>query len=168
MSSPGTSPVAIQRASVIALGTAVSSARVGSVSPWTPYWYMASNPQIGERSRAPLSPPTHLAVREILIWLTPASLLPMLPGTIADRSLVVRMERKASGVHVARRDRAARSMLQAVKPRLARWAQDTMAPLSSANPCSPNSLSDRQRDICEPLLAIADHAGVVFPALARG
>ena len=44
---------------------------------------------------------------------------------------------------------------------MAAWAQKNCQAerLQAARPEIPNELDDRQADICEPLLAIADHAG---------
>lgn len=77
------------------------------------------------------------------------------PGTIADRGLTVRLERKAPGARVARVDRSARRAIESLRPRLARWGQDSMDALREARPALPESLNDRQHEIVEPLLAIA-------------
>jgi len=90
-----------------------------------------------------------------------------LPGTLADRSITVRMVRKPIGVTIARLDAVARDRLEALRPRLARWAKDAMATLKTAAPSMPERLNDRQRDICGPLVAIADLAGDSWPAEAR-
>jgi len=51
---------------------------------------------------------------------------------------------------------------------LQNWAMpETNAALRSARPQLPEVLRDRQQDITEPLLAIADHAGGAWPDLAR-
>ena len=89
-------------------------------------------------------------------------------STIEDRSFIVRMSRKTSGNQRTERfDRRAKQATQQLAPRLARWAQDSVPSLAQANPSLPDSLNDRQRDISEPLLAIADLAGGRWPALAR-
>lgn len=89
------------------------------------------------------------------------------PGTIADRALTLDLARKPKGTTVARFDRRAREALAGFGPRLARWAEDTVPALRDATPGVPSALNDRQRDICEPLLAIADIAGGAWPQVAR-
>lgn len=52
---------------------------------------------------------------------------------------------------------------------LSTWAAspDTLGTLTAARPAMPESLGDRQADICEPLLAIADLAGGDWPKRGR-
>src|SRR4029453_3420754 len=52
---------------------------------------------------------------------------------------------------------------------LAEWArrQNTIERLRTARPDVPTALSDRQADICEPLLAIADLASRDWPERGR-
>lgn len=90
-----------------------------------------------------------------------------LPGTVADRSITVQMARKVSGDSTERLNRAARKHLEAFRPRLARWAADSMPKLENADPAMPERLNDRQRDVCGPLVAIADLAGGSWPVEAR-
>jgi Protein of unknown function (DUF3631)/Domain of unknown function (DUF3854) len=87
-----------------------------------------------------------------------------LPGTIADRSIPIRMERKPAGLKLARIDREARLAIGALAPRLARWAADTIDALREARPRMPDALNDREVEISEPLLAIADAAGIADEA----
>src|SRR5207253_2673114 len=53
---------------------------------------------------------------------------------------------------------------------VAAWAhrEGTLDRLRAARPALPECLGDRQADICEPLLAIADAAGGQWPDRARG
>lgn len=91
-----------------------------------------------------------------------------LPGTILDRAIVIRMERKEKKQNLARLDRRAREHLKEDLPsRLARWAADHESLLQDAAPILPESLNDRQRDISEPLFAIADLGGAGWGQLAR-
>jgi hypothetical protein len=48
-----------------------------------------------------------------------------------------------------------------------RWANDNRAALAATTPHLPEQLNDRQQDIVEPLLAVADLAGGEWPRLAR-
>lgn len=90
-----------------------------------------------------------------------------LPPTLADRAVTIPMSRKSRAAKLRRLDRAAREALAALRPRLARWARDSMAVLRVATPEAPEALNDRQRDICEPLFAIADLARGDWPGRAR-
>jgi len=90
-----------------------------------------------------------------------------LPGTVADRAITIRMVRKTADAKVARLDRHARETLLGLRPRLARWASDARHQLEDAFPELPGRLNDRQRDICAPLIAIADLAGGEWPSAAR-
>lgn len=90
-----------------------------------------------------------------------------LPATLADRSLTIGMSRKGKGEKVQRFDRRAREDLASLRPRLARWAQDSEEALRGGTPSVPEVLNDRQRDVAEPLIAIADLAGGQWPATVR-
>lgn len=93
-----------------------------------------------------------------------------LPDTVADRSLPVIQARRAKGQNVQRfRARDALPIAQPIMEALQSWSEtpDVIATLSSARPAIPNELGDRASDICEPLLAIADMAGGMWPDLAR-
>src|SRR5262249_52531827 len=50
---------------------------------------------------------------------------------------------------------------------LAAWAESALDRLAGAEPVLPEALSDRQQDVWEPLLAIADLAGADWPKQAR-
>jgi hypothetical protein len=50
---------------------------------------------------------------------------------------------------------------------IAAWTSEKLDVLRSARPILPEELSDRQQDVCEPLLAIADLAGGEWPAKTR-
>ena len=92
-----------------------------------------------------------------------------LPDTIADRSIPIRLERRTREEPVERFRR--RDAAEAAEP-LYQWAvswADEFAPkLAEARPELPDELDDRAQDIWEPLLAIADIAGDVWPERARG
>lgn len=82
-----------------------------------------------------------------------------LPETLEDRSVPVRLERKAADQIVQKfRDTGARDHMALIGRKLARWAQDGAGNLNSS-PSIPTALNDREGDITVPLLAIADTAG---------
>jgi Protein of unknown function (DUF3631) len=90
-----------------------------------------------------------------------------LPSTLADRSIPIRMERKAPGDSVQKmRAGQNRARLADLARMLARWSQDTVAALP-ADPYLPDALNDREGDICVALLAVAEHAGPAWAARAR-
>jgi hypothetical protein len=54
-----------------------------------------------------------------------------------------------------------------VRDRLATWALSVGDIVSEAWPDMPDSVQDRDSDVWEPLLAVADAAGGAWPELAR-
>lgn len=92
-----------------------------------------------------------------------------LPDTIMTRSIVVRMQRRAPHEHVDpyRRRVHAADGLQ-LRERLAAWIDATRSSIDNAWPDLPAGIEDRNADVWEPLLAIADAAGGAWPAEARG
>jgi len=89
------------------------------------------------------------------------------PPTIEDRSIVIRMRRRAPGETVERwRADRQRELIQ-VCQRAARWAGDHIDELRDADPEIAESLHDRAADNWRPLLAIADAAGGDWPMNAR-
>jgi hypothetical protein len=88
--------------------------------------------------------------------------------TLADRSIVLSLRRRAPGEPV---DRMRRSRLPEdlapVRQRTVRWVADILPELKEAEPAPPPGLSDRGEDNWRPLLALADAAGGRWPKLAR-
>jgi hypothetical protein len=89
-----------------------------------------------------------------------------LPDTVMDRSVVIRMRRRAPGERVAPfRSRRDAPPLNALRDDLAGWVRDNIDALRSAVPLMP--LEDRAADTWEPLVAIADLAGADWPERVR-
>jgi len=87
-----------------------------------------------------------------------------LPDTLADRCIVVRMQRKTAGEECERlRNLEATGFRQ----RCARFVLDHGEEISAARPVAPSTLNDRAADIWEPLLVLADLAGGTWPEKAR-
>ena len=88
--------------------------------------------------------------------------------TLADRSIVLSLRRRAPGESVdrMRRSRLPES-LAPVRQRLVRWVADILPDLKDAEPAPPPGLSDRGEDNWRPLLALADAAGGRWPKLTR-
>jgi hypothetical protein len=91
-----------------------------------------------------------------------------LPDTLGDRSIPVRLERRANDEPVAPfRFREAEAAASPIRERLERWAQAAAGALAEARPEVPSGLNDRAADSWEPLLAIADLAGPEWAEEAR-
>jgi hypothetical protein len=91
-----------------------------------------------------------------------------LPDTVADRSVPIRMLRKAPGDAVARfKRREVVPEANSLKARIEEWGQRTVDELKEARPVLPDVLNDRTQDAVEPLLAIADCAGPEWARRAR-
>jgi hypothetical protein len=93
-----------------------------------------------------------------------------LPDTVAARSIPIRLKRKTprEGVIERFRERLVEPQALEIEGQIAAWAGRHLKDLAAARPDLPEALSDRQQDCVEPLLAIADAAGGVWPERARG
>jgi putative DNA primase/helicase len=92
----------------------------------------------------------------------------VLPGTIEDRAIIVRMQRRAPGESIERlrRDHID-AELELLRRMVGRWAADNATVIGDADPDVSTMLNDRAADNWRPLLAIADAAGGDWPARAR-
>jgi hypothetical protein len=84
-----------------------------------------------------------------------------LPATVTDRSIVIRMKRRAPGEQVAKFRRRIAS--EEAKHIVLDWSTITVDPIADV----PDELQDRAADSWEPLLAVADAAGGPWPMMAR-
>ncbi len=90
------------------------------------------------------------------------------PDTVSDRSLIVELRRRLPGETVRPFRRSLiESEAAPLRDLLEGWAATNLAVLETARPAMPAQLSDRQEDLWEPLLAIADLAGGSWPKRAR-
>jgi putative DNA primase/helicase len=87
-----------------------------------------------------------------------------LPDTLADRCIVIRMERKTIHEDCERLRKFEASNL---RERCAQFVSENRAAIASAEPEIPESLHDRAADIWEPLFILADLAGGEWPRKAR-
>jgi hypothetical protein len=87
-----------------------------------------------------------------------------LPETLADRCILVRMQRKTAREECERLKALEGSVL---RRKCTRFVKDHEGEISVARPEVPKGLNDRAADIWEPLLALADLAGGEWPRLAR-
>ncbi|MFJ8979090.1 DUF3631 domain-containing protein [Streptomyces sp. NPDC102282] len=91
-----------------------------------------------------------------------------LPDTILTRSIIIRMRRRARNEKVeAFRQRIHEKEGNALRDRLAGWADQVREQITGAWPDMPEGVTDRPADVWEPLLAVADAAGGDWPARAR-
>jgi Protein of unknown function (DUF3631) len=89
-----------------------------------------------------------------------------LPDTIEDRAVAVVMRRRASGETVRQfRRRRVLPGLHDLRDRVHAWVTACIGELEHAEPDLP--VEDRQADVWEPLVAVADCAGGDWPARAR-
>ncbi|MEV8106358.1 DUF3631 domain-containing protein [Streptomyces sp. NPDC088135] len=89
-----------------------------------------------------------------------------LPDTVMDRSVVIRMRRRAEGEKVkpfrSRRDIPA---LHDLRDRIRAWARPLLEEAANLEPDMP--VEDRAADTWEPLVIVADLAGGSWPRRAR-
>jgi hypothetical protein len=91
-----------------------------------------------------------------------------LPDTILSRAVVVRMRRRSPYETVEPyRRRVHEAEGKALRERLSRWARLILKQVTGAWPDMPEGIKDRDADVWEPLLAVADAAGGGWPARAR-
>jgi len=91
-----------------------------------------------------------------------------LPDTILSRSIIIRMRRRAPGEIVEPYRRRVNGPEAAViRERLAAWADSIEANITGVFPDMPAGIVDRDADVWEALIAIADAAGGEWPNLAR-
>src|SRR6516164_5654016 len=91
-----------------------------------------------------------------------------LPDTILSRSIVIRMRRRAPHEKVTPfRRRVHAEEGNDLRGQLAAWGADAVKEMTEARPAMPDGIEDRNADMWEPLLAIADAAGEDWPKRAR-
>jgi hypothetical protein len=91
-----------------------------------------------------------------------------LPDTILTRSIVLRMRRRSPDEQVEPwRQRTHEKQGEVIRDRIAKWARKAFANEIKVWPVMPDGVADRDADVWEPLLVIADKAGGKWPAVAR-
>lgn len=90
-----------------------------------------------------------------------------LPDTVQDRSIVLRLKRRAIGESVEKlRRREVEADVFMLRTSIAKWAEENISTLANMPTVVPDALGDRAADIWEPLLAIASMAGGDWPERA--
>jgi hypothetical protein len=92
------------------------------------------------------------------------ALIKHLPEVLADRCIVIKMQRKGAQDKC---ERVRNLEGEALRRQCARFVQDHAQQIAKAQPELPEDLNDRAADIWEPLLALADLAGGDWPEKAR-
>jgi hypothetical protein len=91
-----------------------------------------------------------------------------LPDTILSRSVIVRMRRRAPDEKIESfRRRLHMPHGEALRRRLAAWAEAILPEAIDARPEMPAGVEDRNADVWEALLGVADLAGGDWPNLSR-
>ena len=91
-----------------------------------------------------------------------------LPDTITSRSIIIRMRRRSPGETVEPfRHRVAEPQAAPLAEGLAEWISAKALSLREAWPDMPHGVEDRDADVWEPLLAVADAAAGDWPDRAR-
>ncbi len=94
--------------------------------------------------------------------------LNQLPDTLMTRSVVIRMKRRRPDQRVEPYRRRVNGVeSDHLHIALAEWVESVRVRLESAWPDLPDEIQDRDADVWEPLLAIADAAGGEWPQVAR-
>src|SRR5262249_30104367 len=104
--------------------------------------------------------------RQFATWAPLAiAMIGELPGTLADRSIVLSMRRKRPDEKVKPLPLdASTEPFKTLRSQCARWAIDNFDKVREATPPVPDTLHDRAADNWRPLCAIAEVAGEEWPA----
>ncbi len=89
-----------------------------------------------------------------------------LPDTLADRCILIRMQRKR-GLEKCARLRESFAAAADLRRQCVRFAADHLSAIASAVPPLPEALDDRAGEIWEPLFVLAGLAGADWPDRAR-
>jgi hypothetical protein len=91
-----------------------------------------------------------------------------LPDTLLSRAVVIRMRRRSPDETVEPyRRRVHEPEGRALRDGLSRWARLILKRVTGVWPDMPDGIKDRDADVWEPLLAVADAAGGDWPQRAR-
>lgn len=91
-----------------------------------------------------------------------------LPETILSRSIIIKMRRRSPAEKVIPfRRRVYADEGHDLRDRIARWTLSISDKLTDARPEMPDGIADRDADVWEALLSIADEAGGAWPDRAR-
>jgi putative DNA primase/helicase len=80
-------------------------------------------------------------------------------ATLMDRSIIIAMQRRKASDKVTKLRDAEPDSFTKLRAQLMRWSIDHLANLPTRQPTIPEELNDREGDIWQPLLAIAEEIG---------
>jgi hypothetical protein len=90
-----------------------------------------------------------------------------LPGTLADRSIVILLHRRRPDQIITPFRSSRAKHLEDLASQMARWVSDHRDSLEGSEPDMPEGMFNRVADVWRPLFAIADEAGGDWPDMAR-
>ncbi|MCU1414051.1 MAG: hypothetical protein JWN80_1391 [Microbacteriaceae bacterium] len=94
--------------------------------------------------------------------------LNQLPDTIMTRSIVIRMQRRRpSEIVLPYRRRVYQPEAERLNAALRNWAVTAVTEVTDSWPVLPKGIEDRDADVWEPLISVADAAGGSWPSRAR-
>jgi putative DNA primase/helicase len=107
--------------------------------------------------------------RQFSTWCPKAiALIGNLPGTLADRSVTIRLRRRAAGEVIERLRLDRLEDLAPLRRKARRWADDNASKLKASDPAIPAEItSDRAADNWRALISVADAVGGAWPEKAR-
>lgn len=106
--------------------------------------------------------------RKFSVWApVVVAMIGKLPGTLADRSIEIKLQRKPPGEKVQRLRLDRLEHLETLGRKIARFICDNSNKIKDFDPEPPAQLHDRAADNWRPLLAIAEAAGSDWPTRAR-
>lgn len=104
----------------------------------------------------------NMKVREFPVFapVALAGLSGKMPATITDRAVTLHMRRRAPDEPIGEfRERDAAIAAAPLRKQIEAWATANLGTLSAARPAMPEGVRDRQAEVWEALLAVADVAG---------
>lgn len=90
-----------------------------------------------------------------------------LPGTLQDRSVMVKLRRKAPGEKIAKLDIDFSKRCSEIRRKCQKWSDDNMDMLRAVSLKVPDTGNDRQADNWYPLFCIAEVVGGEWPELIK-
>lgn len=136
---------------------------------WTLRGILNTGYRRGGRASVCVGQGTHIEYKDLSTFCPKAIAgIGKLPDTVADRSIPIRLKRRAPDEHIERfRLRKVKLIAADLQNRIVALATIIEKTLEGIEPDIPDSLNDRAADCIEPLLAIADVIGGDWPTKSR-
>lgn len=84
----------------------------------------------------------------------------MIPDTILDRSIVIRMKRRMSSESIERFRTRYKTQAIELRQKIEQWAKENIEKAKECIPDIPSDIDDRYGDICEPLFVVTNVTNV--------